>query len=60
VWNETKQTQLNALRQHEVTETLPDEERSLLDRLLNELEQDVWERLRPGLRRLHTERLPCG
>ena len=64
MWNETKQGQLDELRRRELTGTLADEERSTLEHLLNELEQDEWERLRPGLRRLHTEqaalRKICG
>jgi hypothetical protein len=64
VWHETKQTQLNALHQHQAAETLANEERSLVDRLLNGLEQGVWERLGPGLRGFHTEqaepRESCG
>jgi hypothetical protein len=55
MWNETTQQQLNELRQRELTGTLAHEERSTLDRLLNELEQDEWECLGPELRRLDAE-----
>jgi chromosome segregation ATPase len=55
MWNETKQRQLNELRWRELAGTLAAQERSTLEHLLNELEQDEWERLGPGLRRLHTE-----
>ena len=64
MWDEAKRRHLNELRQRELTGTLADEERALLDRLRHELEQDEWERLGPELRRLHTEqaelRKSCG
>jgi chromosome segregation ATPase len=55
MWEETKQRQLDELRRRELTGTLTAEERSVLEYLLNELEQDEWQRLGPALRRLHTE-----
>jgi hypothetical protein len=55
MWDETKQLQLNEFRHRELEDTLTTEERSRLDHLLHELEQDEWERLGPGLRQLHTE-----
>jgi len=46
-----KLQQLNELRCHEWVGTLAAEERSILDHLLNELEQDEWEHRRPALAR---------
>jgi hypothetical protein len=40
------------------------DERSTLEQLLHELEQDEWKQLRPGLKRLYTEQVElrkrCG
>lgn len=53
MWNETKQHQLNDLRERE--SALTDNERDELERLLYELEQEEWQMLNPSLGRLRGE-----
>jgi len=64
MWDTAKQQQFNELRRHELEGTLTAEHRQVLDHLLQELEQEEWQRLRPALRRLHAEqkqlREACG
>ena len=58
MWDDTKQQQLNYLRQRELEGTLTTKESLVLDSLLRELEQEEWEHLRPALERLQTDQLP--
>jgi hypothetical protein len=64
MWDQTKQNQFDELRRGELTGILTAEERSTLDHLLHELEEDEWERLEPALRYLQEEqaelRERCG
>jgi chromosome segregation ATPase len=55
MWDQAKQHQFDELRRSELAGTLTAEERSTLDHLLHELDEDEWERLGPALRHLQEE-----
>ena len=55
MWNETKQQQLNELQRRELESELTAEEKTTLEKLLYELEQEEWQTLNPALERAHQE-----
>jgi len=55
MWNDIKQQQLNELLQQAQDGILTEEDRSILDQLLHELEQVEWEALRPAVERYQQE-----
>jgi hypothetical protein len=55
MWNEDKQRKFDELRRREFEETLTEAERRHLAQLLDELDREEWERLRPTIEKYQRE-----